>query len=339
MIRVSAISLGIFGLVVALAAPIAAQQIVLQQLPPARTLGAEPPPQVLNLSFDASDAQIIGHLSDGSIYAWPWDGTAPQLIAQTEQAFAYCPAGERMVISAGKAAVLLSLQDGAYAALSEGLYDHAAFNSDCSVMILAESATNAVEHWQISEAPVLRTAATLAPVQSGVAVSPDGRFFAAATAPNLEEETVGTAIEVFQISEDNRVQRTGRLEVPDTVLGLDGMDLTTSSVLVVASRAEDSAGILAANPAKDEQIWSWRGLATERITAVELSSDELLLLTGDQAGRIVLWSVSGGENLAEINLGQPVTAATLSKDVSRAAVALKDGRVLVLDVDALVAAN
>jgi len=331
--------LGALPLSLALALPAFAQEIVLQKLRAVRTPITETPAAIQSLSFDGTDTQVIGHLSDGSIYAWAWDGSLPQLIAQTEEAFAYCPAEERMVISVGKAAILLSLRDGGYASLSEGLYDHAAFNTDCSTMILAESATNAVEHWQIAETPVLRTAATLSPVRGGVAVSPNGKFFAAATAPSADDVTLDTALEVFEISASNTILRAGVTQLSGLTIGLDGMDLTNAAVLIAGTRGDDSAGLVAIDVQADQELWSWRGLLTDKIVAFEISSDELIFMTAHQAGRIVLWSVAGGENLAEVNVGQPIMTAALSKDVSRAAVGLDDGRIFILDIDALLAKN
>lgn len=331
--------LGVLPLCIALASPAFAQEIVLQKLPAVHASATETSAKIQSLSFDGTDTQVIGHLSNGSIYAWAGDGSAPQLIAQTEEAFAYCPAAERMVISAGKAAVLLSLRDGGYASLSEGLYNHAAFDADCSTMTLAETSTSAVEHWQIAKTPVLRTAATLSPVQSGITVSPDGKFFAAATSPALDDETLNAAIEVFEISPDTTVLRTGAVQITESAIGLDGMDLTTTAVLIVGTRSDIGTGLVAMDVKKDQQIWSWRGLDMDKIVSLEISSDELILLTAHQTGRIVLWSVANGENLAEVNVGQPIMAAALSKDVSRTAVGLKDGQIVILDIDALLAGN
>lgn len=315
--------------------PATAETIIQQKLPAVDADGAN----ILSLTFAADGSRVVGNLSNGAIYAWPLSGDVPALIAQTEQAFAYCPAGERMVISAGKAAVLLSLRDGGYAALSEGLYDHADFSADCNAMILAEPAVETVEHWQISQTPDLRNAAILAPARNGVAISSDGRLFAAATAPLLEDAETDTAIETFALTETG-LRRLGHLQLDDTIIGLGGIALTTDGVLVTSTRsAEGTSGVLAVNAATSETIWSWAGFPAEAVTSLTLSSDELTILTTDSSGRVVLWSVNNGRNLAQVSTGQPILASALSRDVSKAAVALQDGTILVLDIETLLSQN
>lgn len=327
MIRHCVAALGLLCISVGVAH---ADGIVLNRLP-----AASPTAEVKSLSFNGDGSQIIGNLTDGSIYAWPLDGTEPQLIAQTEQAFAYCHAGERMVISAGKAAVLLSLRDGGYSALSDGIYDHADFSADCNTMILAEADASAVELWRISEEPVLRNTATLAPVQNGVKLSSDGRMFAAATAPDLEDPTFDTAIEFFALAEDGTLRRAGLLQSPGAVLGLDGFELTKGGLVISASRNDGTSGLLAADARTGVVAWSWAGFLAERVPAVAMSADDVTVLSADSDGKVVLWSAAVGQDMARIRVGQPAIAAALSSDVSKAAIALADGRIVVLNLAAM----
>lgn len=289
----------------------------------------------LALAFNRDGTEIIARQENGAVMGWSLTSGESRLIAQTDGAFAYCAALDRMVIATGKTAVLLSLSDGGYTNLSDGIYDHAAFSDDCKTLALAEADTSAVEVWTLTETPRLKTVATFEHVRNGIALSGDGTKLAAATGSYLEDAGHRTAVELFRLDDQGTI-RTSALALKDQVVGMWTMAFTPRGALVLGTQREKQSGLMAIAAADGEVWWSWDGFPSYWVRAIAASPDGLWALSGDEKGSLRLWDAASGERAAGFPVGQPIQTATFSADGTLAAIALWDGTIAVLRVPAFV---
>lgn len=287
------------------------------------------------LAFNRDGNEIIARQQDGAVMGWSLNSGQGRLLAQTDGAFAYCARLDRMVIGSANTAVLLSLADGGYANLSEGTYDHAAFSADCHTLALAESDTAAVEIWTLDETPRLRTIATLADARNGLALSDDGAALAVSTGDQLDTTGRRTTVEIFRLNPPAPT-RSAMIALSDTIVGLWTSVFTPRRALIIGTQRGAKAG-LASYAADGALNWSWDAFPAPWVRAIAASPDGLWVLSGDDAGNLILWDAVSGDRGAHVNVGQVIKTAAFSADGALAAIALWDGTIAVLRVSAFVA--
>ncbi|MEM1298245.1 MAG: hypothetical protein AAGH68_03120 [Pseudomonadota bacterium] len=282
------------------------------------------PGLALHIAFSADGRSVIARQNDGKVVAWDrGDGTG-RLLAHTNGAFAYCAAGERLVISNENAAVALSLRDGGFEPVAKGPHDHAAFSADCETLALAGASD--------AEVLLLREAAgdarlrTAQPVRNGLSLSPDGAHLAAAGGVYTQAGTHRTTIEVFDLMQPAPAARL--IADGDAVMGLWAMQFEPKGrSLFLGSQVFGQSGLRRIDPESGKVVWGHDGFESYWVRGLAVAPGGTYLATGDEQGWLRLWDTETGILLNERQAGQVIQALAFSPDGSWLAVSMWDGTI------------
>lgn len=301
--------------------------------PAATDPSAQHPTLARHIAWNTEGTRVIARQDDGTVTGWDTRTGQGTAIARTQAVFAYCPAGDQLVVNIQGAAVLLSLSSGAFTRLSEARHDHAAFSADCSALALAREDEATVRLWR-PDAP-WQSVETAQPVRNSLMLSRDGRVLAAAGGTYSEASGHRTALELFRLGPDGAT-RTLQVADTDEILGMWSMAFSPDGAgLMLGSQVLGQAGLRHIETATGKVRWGHDGFASHWVRALAVSPDGIVLATGDEQGYLRLWDVDTGTKVGEYRSEMVIQSLAFSRDGKKLAVGLWDGTIGIASVRGL----
>ena len=288
------------------------------------TSPARLPGLAIELAFSRDAKQVIARQEDGKIVAWERESGTGRLLAHTTGAFAYCPAGNRLVISNADATVSLSLNDGSFEPIAQGAHDHAAFSADCEALALAIAEKPEVH--LISTQNKTTRLITAQPVRHGLSLSLDGHHLAVAGGRYSEIAGHLTTIEIFDLegpgSAGNLIAYGGGVIGPWTM-----QSVSSEHGLFLGNEVFGQSGLRRIDPESGTVIWGHNGFESDWVRGLAMTPNGIYMATGDDDGWLRIWDAETGILLAEKQAGQVIQNVAISPDGRMIALALWDGTI------------
>lgn len=294
----------------------------------------------VDIEFDKQRGRIITRQMDGKILSWNTQSGQSEELEETSSVFAYCTRSASLLFSNDTGAtVMRSLKSGETKTISSEPRHHAAWTRDCSRFVLAEeTAGRKLEVRDGHTSAVLASALASTEIRNGIAISPDGRFVAAAEGRYDDASGHDTQLEIFNFALDGSLTPVVLIDQQDMVLGMWKM-VFAADYLYVGSQTNAKSGLETFVASSGAQIWTKAEFSSYWVRALAVSNDDKLLATGDEKGMFRIWNAETGDKLAEINTGQVIQSASFSEDGKQIAISLKDSTIALYQVGELLGAK
>ncbi|GJL63923.1 MAG: hypothetical protein NPIRA04_25770 [Nitrospirales bacterium] len=294
----------------------------------------EPSDRPLHLVFHGNGLSIFTFRSNGSIEEW--DLTRQSLVRtfQSNSIFSYVASMNSFVTKNAMDNVeIRSLDSGQVTPLARDFYIHSAVDGSGRLLLLSIGGPS-LEMWKLDDKMLSKTWDAHRPIRNGVAISTDGKYVAAAEGVyDPVTNSHQTTVELWNVK-----HKTPRLlfnGVGDQEAhGVWSLEFSPdASMIAVDSHVNRQAGLTVWGTGLGNPIFQVRGLDSHWVRALAFSPEGKFLASGDEKGRLILWSLKQQRAVWEGTVGeQAIHSITFSPDGQLLAAGIQDSTIQVWDI-------
>lgn len=211
--------------------------------------------------------------------------------------------------------------------ITEGEYARGASVKNIVALVNIHIGNKTVEIWDLKPKPVLReTRQASSPVRTALALSPDGRWLAAACGTYDPRRGHKTAIEIWDLSSDAPSRQIEGQE-GGLILGVNKIIFShDGQLLAVDTQQNKKGGVRIWNTESLETVSSWENLDTYWVRSLAFRPDGKAIAMGDEKGRLQVWNLEK-ELLSDVGGLGIVQSLAFSHDGTRLAAGLWDSTI------------
>ena len=311
-------------------------------------LGEKQPPQLDKLlpdvarqmTFNKHSTKLITKGMGGTVVEWNIQTRQRREIGSilAKWWFAYATSTDQLLIrKANDNITVLSVGSGDEILLTNGQYDSGSLSTDGTLAVLSKG-NNEVEIWQLAEqspttvksdgsAQKLKTLLTDLPVRNGLTLSDDGQLIAAAEGSYRDGEGHQTVIEIWNTTNEHPIQVLNTGEI----LGVWNVLFSPDALMVAVDTQKNyQSGIRVWEIGTGRQRLAKNGFEAYWTRALAFSPTSNYLASGDEAGNLRVWDISGGESAIWETYPTGIQALAFSPNGEYLAIALWDATIQIL---------
>ena len=282
-----------------------------------------------HIVFSLDDTKIISKLEEGSVVQWDLDTHEEKHIITTKDLFAYSPTRNLLLVKKeNDDVVLIALDTDRETILTNGAFENGSLSTNGQFAALS-CGDKQIEIWEIDQKRLLKHLHTVEPVRNGLAISPDGRYVAAAEGTYRDGEGHRTNIEVWDIKRDTPA------DLIDTgiILGIWNIHFSPdASMLAVDSQIEAQAGIRVWERSTREPLCVIDDLEAYWARAVTFALDGKYIALGDESGVLILLNIKADREVFALRVDTGIESLAFSHDGRYMAVGLFDSTIQIWEI-------
>ncbi len=304
--------------------------------PSVYTKGKDLPNLAVDLTFSQDGGRLVAWQRDGTILAWDLSTGRAKPLGRSDAVFAMCGAKDLMLKAApGGVLSVETLTGKVVTRLELGQLAHVAWAGDCSKFALALKDKSEIELWDGRQLFHVATTATSMPLRGGLSLSSNGEELAAVVGEQASAMGHRTVIEMFSHQSAGKLARRALYSAANSAPGRWQMVFNPRSPhLYVGSRSAEKSGLRSFETSTGSETWHRAGVEASGARVLAVSPDGTLLIGADDQGKLLVWNAATGQQLASYETGLVAQSVVFSRDGRKLAVALLDGTIAILDVEA-----